>query len=383
MIYLDNAATTFPKPASVNSAVSRAMRMYGANPGRSGHKMSISSAEEIYKCRKAIAKLFNFEDESNIVFTLNCTQCVNMVLKGILKPGDHAVVSCLEHNAVMRPVKKLNDQGINFTIANIFPGDDEKTLDSFRKSLNERTKLIVCMHASNVWGIKLPIERISAMGRQYGIPTMVDAAQSAGVIPIDLTLNKIDFLCMAGHKGLMGPMGTGVLIVRNSENLNTIIEGGTGTGSQSLYQPETMPDKLESGTPNMPGIAGLRAGVEFINRTRVNRIFKHEFDLIVRLYDKLSKIKCVKLYTNRPDPEHCVPLLSFNIKGKDSEMVADFLNKEGIAVRAGMHCAPLAHNFYNTLETGAIRVCPSYFTKTSDIDYFVMTIKRFEKKYII
>lgn len=383
MIYLDNAATSFPKPVSVSTAVSRAMRIYGANPGRSGHKMSIASAEEIYKCRKAIAELFNFEDEGNIVFALNCTQCINMVLKGMLKPGDHVVVSCLEHNAVMRPIKKLNDQGVSFTTASIFPGDDEKTLNSFRKSLNERTKLIVCMHASNVWGIKFPIERISAMGRQYGIPTMVDAAQSAGVVPIDLTLNKIDFLCAAGHKGLMAPMGVGILIVKDPEKLNTIIEGGTGTGSQSLYQPEIMPDKFESGTPNMPGIAGLRAGVEFVSKTKVENIFKHEFSLILRLYDKLSKIKCVKLYTEKPDPKYCVPLLSFNIKGKDSETVAEFLNKEGIAVRAGMHCAPLAHNFYDTLETGAVRVCPSYFTKVSDIDYFVMAIKRFEKKYII
>lgn len=381
MIYLDNAATTFPKPSSVNLAMSKAMKMYGANPGRSGHKMSIASAEEIYKCRKVIAELFNFGDEENIVFMLNCTQCINMVLKGILKPGDHVVLSCLEHNAVMRPIKKINDQGVSFTTANVFPGDDKKTLASFRNALNERTKLIVCIHASNVWGIKLPVERISAMGRQYGIPTLVDAAQSAGVIPIDLTQNRIDFLCTAGHKGLMGPMGTGVLIVKDPEKLNTIIEGGTGTGSQSLYQPETMPDKFESGTPNMPGIAGLRAGVEFIKKVKIENIFKHEFNLIVRLYDKLSNIECVQLYTERPDYRHCVPLLSFNVKGKDSEIVAEFLNKEGIAVRAGMHCAPLAHNFYNTLETGAVRVCPSYFTKTSDIDYFVATIKKFQRKY--
>lgn len=381
MIYLDNAATTFPKPPSVALAISRAMKTYGANPGRSGHKMSIASAEEIYKCRKAIAGLFNFSDEENIIFTLNCTQCINMVLKGILKPGDHVVISCLEHNAVMRPIKKINDQGVNFTTANVFPGDDERTLASFRDALNERTKLIVCIHASNVWGIKLPVERISAIGRQYGIPTLVDAAQSAGVIPIDLTQSRVDFFCTAGHKGLMGPMGTGVLIVKDPEKLNTIIEGGTGTGSQSLYQPETMPDKFESGTPNMPGIAGLRAGVEFIKRIRIESIFKHEFNLIVRLYNKLSNIECVQLYTERPDYRYCVPLLSFNVKGKDSETVAEFLNKEGIAVRAGMHCAPLAHNFYNTLETGAVRVCPSYFNRTSDIDYFVAAIKRFKRKY--
>ncbi len=382
MIYLDNAATTFPKPQSVNLAIQRAMRMYGANPGRSGHKMSIRSSEEIYKCRKSISELFNCE-ETNVIFSLNCTQSINMVLKGILKPGDHVVVSCLEHNAVMRPLKKLNDKGVNFTIANVFPEDNERTLDSFRKSLNEKTKLIVCIHASNVWGIRLPIERIAAMGRQYGIMTLVDAAQSAGVVPIDLKQNKIDFLCTAGHKGLMGPMGTGILIIKDSDKLDTIIEGGTGTGSQLLKQPETSPDKFESGTPNTPGIAGLRAGVDFIKRTKVENIFKHEMDLVIRLYDKLAKINYVKLYTNRPNLKFYLPLISFNIKDKDSETVAEFLNNEGIAVRAGMHCAPLAHNFYNTLETGAVRVCPSYFTRASDIDYFVMAVRKFERKFKI
>ncbi len=203
MIYLDNSATTYPKPSQVNAAVFTAMQKYGANPGRSGHTMSRKSSEEVERCRKTAALMFGVQNPNNVAFTLNCTQALNMVIKGILKPGDHVVTSCVEHNAVMRPLHKLKESGgITYTDVKIYPGDNEKTLDSFRKGMTDKTKLIICTHASNVWGVRLPIERIAALGKIYGVPILVDGAQSAGILPIDIQKMDIDFLCLAGHKGL-------------------------------------------------------------------------------------------------------------------------------------------------------------------------------------
>lgn len=377
MIYLDNAATTYPKPNSVSNAVFNAIKQYGANPGRGGHTMSIKTAQKVYDCRKSISNLFNANGEESIIFTQNCTCAVNMVLKGVLKSGDHVVVSCLEHNAVMRPLKKLSDvSNITYSTAKVYPGDDNATLDSFRNSINEKTRLIVCMHASNVFGIRLPIERISAMAGEYGIDILVDAAQSAGVIPIDIKDLKIDYLCTSGHKGLYGPMGTGILII-NSKNIpDTIIEGGTGTSSREFDQPDMIPDKFESGTINVPGIIGLKEGVDFVRRKKVENISKHEFKLIGKLYDNLSKMQNIELYTIKPDYKYFVPLLSFNVKGMDSEEVSRILNNDGIAVRAGIHCAPAAHIYFNTIDKGTVRVAPSVFTTENQIDYLISSLKR-------
>lgn len=202
MIYLDNAATTYPKPNCVYNEIIFSMKNYGANPGRSGHDMSVKSGKEIEECRYLIKDLFNAKSVKNIIFTLNCTYAINMVLKGLLKPGDHVVTSCLEHNAIMRPLKKLESFGITHTVVEVFPGDNDKTLDSFRKGINSKTALIACTYASNVFGIKLPIDRISALAKVYKIPILVDAAQAAGVVPIDIQQSGIDYLCTAGHKGL-------------------------------------------------------------------------------------------------------------------------------------------------------------------------------------
>lgn len=212
MIYLDNAATTYPKPASVQNTVQIALKKYGANPGRAGHAMSLAAAEEIYRCRTAAADFFKAPGPECVAFTLNCTHAMNYVLKGLLKPGDHVVTSSLEHNAVMRPLQKLSENGVMFTVAKVFPGDNDATLNAFRNAIRENTKLIVCTHASNVWGIRLPVERIAALGHLYNIPIVVDCAQSAGVLPIDMAESGFDYLCVAGHKGLYGPMGTGMLV---------------------------------------------------------------------------------------------------------------------------------------------------------------------------
>lgn len=376
MIYLDNSATTYPKPLKVRQAVSSAMQN-SANPGRGGYDLAMRSSEEIFRTRKAVADFFGFQKEENIIFTLNCTTALNIVMKGILKSGDHVVVSSLEHNAVMRPLQKLTEKGISYSIANVFPCDNDKTVDSFRNAINSKTKMIICTHASNVWGIKLPIDRISALAHEYGVLFTVDAAQSAGIVPINLTFeNNIDFLCVAGHKGLYGPMGTGILIVSGDTVPSSLIEGGTGSNSMSLEQPSDLPDRLESGTPNYSGIIGLRAGMDFVSSKKIENISKHEFGLIKHLYKELSKIPKVKLYLPEPSEEYFVPILSFNIKDMDSEGVSSVLNKKGIAVRASLQCSPLAHKSMNTLETGSVRISPSIMTRPYDIDYLVSAVRK-------
>ena len=380
MIYLDNAATTYPKPLEVNRAVMMALNRYGANPGRSGHKMSMECASEIYKCRKLASDIFNAKGPECIAFTLNCTHAINIVLKGLLKPGDHVVTSCLEHNAVMRPLKKMEEMGITHTCAEVFPLDEAKTVDSFKKAINPRTTLIACTHASNVWGVRLPISRIAELGKAYGIPILVDGAQAAGVVTIDMISSGIDYLCVPGHKGLYGPMGTGMMITCYGEKLKTLIEGGTGTNSLSLYQPDEMPEKFESGTPNMAGICGLRAGMEFIRRKGIKRISEHENRLVDCLYDELKDIGSVELYMPRPEEKHFVPVLSFNIEGYDSETVARILSDNNIYVRAGLHCAPSAHEFCGTIKRGVVRVCPSAFTSYREIRRLIDVVRKIPKK---
>ncbi|MBW7573612.1 aminotransferase class V-fold PLP-dependent enzyme [Caproiciproducens faecalis] len=376
MIYLDNAATTYPKPNSVQNAVNTALKKYGANPGRAGHSMSLAAAEEIYRCRTAAAGFFNAPGPECVAFTLNCTHALNYVIKGLLKPGDHAVVSCLEHNAVMRPLQKLMESGVTVTRVRVFPGDNDATVDAFRSALRENTKLIVCTHASNVWGIRLPVERIAALGHVYGIPIAVDCAQSAGILPIDMADSGFDYLCVAGHKGLYGPMGTGMLITPDGSELSTMIEGGTGTNSISLDQPQTMPDRMESGTQNMMGIAGLRAGIEFVKSRGVKTIYQHEMSLVQNLYRRLAEMKNVKLYTPEPDAPYYAPVLSFNVGDIPSETIAQKLNDSGIAVRAGLHCSPAAHDFMGTLTQGAVRVCPSAFSNLGEMNNFVAALRK-------
>lgn len=373
MIYLDNAATTYPKPASVRNAVAYAFEKYGANPGRAGHSMAMAASEETYRCRSTAADFFHAPGPECVAFTLNCTHAVNYVLKGVLSPGDHAVTSCLEHNAVMRPLQALSGTGVEYTAARVVPGDDDATVEAFRQAVRSNTKLIVCTHASNVWGIRLPVERIARLGRELGIPTAVDCAQSAGVLPISME-DGPDFLCIAGHKGLYGPMGTGMLLARDGSKLSTVIEGGTGTSSAQLTQPLEMPERMESGTQNMPGISGLRAGMEFVKKRGTEEIFRHEMSLIRYLYGRLSDIGQVRLYTGEPDLLHFAPVLSFNVGEIPSEVIGRELSDQGVAVRAGLHCAPAAHSFMGTLEQGAVRVCPSAFSNMNEMKGFVSAL---------
>lgn len=380
MIYFDNGATTFPKPKTVVNAVNRAM-LTGANPGRSGHQMSVRAGELLYQCRVDAARLFDFDKPENVVFTLNCTTALNTVIQGLLRGGGHAVISSLEHNAVLRPLEALRSRGVTYSVAGVEEGDSEQTVNNFRRALQPDTKLVVCTHASNVFGIRLPVERIAALCRIYHIPFCLDAAQSAGVFPISMRDSCIDYLCTAGHKGLYGPMGTGLLLV-NSERLpHSLIQGGTGSLSAQRKMPDMLPDRYESGTPNLPGIAGLDAGIRFVSRQGVQGILRHEIRLAQRLYDMLSVCDGVQLYTARPEADTHAPVVSFNVGNYDSEEVASVLNdRYGIAVRAGLHCAPLAHEYFGTQYRGTVRAVMSVFNNNAQVERLCEAINKISKK---
>ena len=375
MIYLDNGATTFPKPASVLKTVSSVGRYYAANPGRGGHKLAIKASELVYNARVKIAELFSVPDPSNVIFTHNCTAALNTVIKGVLKSGDHVIISSLEHNAVLRPVEKLKKIGVSYSVAEVVEVDDNKTLENFRDCINENTRLVICTAASNVFGIKPPYERICALCHQYGILTCVDAAQGAGIFDFNLSDSSIDYLCAAGHKGLYGPMGTGVLVINCDTVPDSLTEGGTGSNSASYDQPSVLPDKFESGTVNLSGIAGLGAGIDFIRRTGIKHIYDNEMKHIQKIYNSLKNMDNVVLYTDYPKHGSYAPVISFNVENINCETVAETLStRYNIAVRSGLHCAPLAHKWGKTFETGTVRAVPSIFTTQNDINRFIFAI---------
>ncbi len=378
MRYLDNAATTFPKPMQVISAANNCLKNYSANPGRAGHTLSIKAAEAVYKSRKKCADFFGCDNVENIIFTLNCTTALNFVLKGVLNSGDHVICSCFEHNAVIRPLNALKDIGVEYDVAHAFIDNDDATVNAFEALIKYNTKMIVCTHASNVFGAIMPIERIAKLCKDYGLLFLVDAAQTAGVLPINTKECGIDYLCVATHKGLYSPMGTGVLVA-NKPIDKTLIEGGTGSMSIMEMQPEILPDRFESGTLNLSGVAAISAGIDFVNSKGINNIYNSELALMQRLYLGLEKNRGVILYTPYPKRKSFVPLISFNVKGMHSEEAAERLNSYGIAVRAGLHCAPLAHKTMGTIGSGTVRVAPSAYTTYNDIEYFLNCTKKITK----
>lgn len=372
MIYLDNAATTGKKPQGVINAVNTALREYCANPGRSGHAVSMKTAAAVYNTREQLAEFFGASGAENVVFTLNCTHSVNCVVKGLLKTGDRVVTSSLEHNAVMRPLYKV---GAAVDVAAVSLTDDNITLNNFERLIRPDTKLVICTGASNVLGKALPIAQIGALCRIRGVPFAVDAAQIAGVLPINMQKQGIDYLCIAPHKGLYAPMGIGVLICERPIR-NTIIEGGTGTNSAELSQPDFLPERLESGTINVPGIMGTAAGLKYVKSLGLQKIYSHEMSLCALLYSELEKIPKVKLYAPQPTAGGWAPVISFNVDGYKSGETARFLNENGIAVRAGLHCAPTAHRIMGTLENGAVRAAPATFNSAADIKAMITALKK-------
>lgn len=374
MIYLDNGATSFPKPLSVRQNVDISLKKFSANPGRSGHSLSLRAAKEIFECRKRLKELFNVNSEEEIIFTENCTMALNTVIFGLLSEGDHVLISSMEHNSVTRPLESLKDKGVTYSTFD-YSYDDNVTVDNVRNLIKPETKLVICTHASNVFGFRFPIERICALCHAYGILFCVDSAQSAGVFDIDVGTNQYDFVCMSGHKSLYGPMGTGVLIL-NNRNLKPLLYGGTGTESVKKSQPEGLPEKFESGTQNMNCISGLKAGVDFVKNRGIKNIYNHEYKLAKRLFNGLANNRKVITYNKSFDYGKVAPVVSFNIDGVYSEDLVAKLNKYGIMTRGGLHCSPLAHTTMNTIENGTVRVVPGAFNTINDINYLLNIIRK-------
>ncbi len=374
MIYLDNAATTGTKPENVKNAVMMALKELSANPGRGGYFTSRRCSEMIYNCRKKVAEFFGAENETQVVFTPNCTTSLNIVLKGVLKPSDHFIISSYEHNAVTRPAQKLMDLGISCDVAEVQPGDDDACVRAFERLIKRNTRLIVCTHASNVTGEVFPIKEIGALCAEKGVLFAVDAAQTAGILPINMAEDNIDFLCIAPHKGLYAPMGTGILIARRPIP-KTLIEGGTGTESVNQNQPPDLPERFESGTVNAAGIAGISAGIDFVTKKGLSSVYSHELALAQRFYKGIATMGGTTLYTKPPAKGGFVPTVSFNLRGVPSEKTAELLGEQGIAVRAGLHCAPFAHKRIGTLDSGTVRVCFSVFNSVADVDKTLAILK--------
>jgi cysteine desulfurase family protein len=372
---LDNAATTFPKPKSVLKAVKTALNDYGGNPGRSSHKFAIKTAKEIYDTRLLLAEFFGCPKIENVIFTPSCTYGINLVLRGLLKNNSHVVISNVEHNAVLRPIVGLTDSGIKFSKARISLKNDDETVNNFRKKICKNTKLLACLSASNVFGAKLPIKKLAKLAHDNNALFLLDAAQTAGLVDINVSKSKIDFLCFPAHKNLYGPMGLGVLIINTDIKLKPLTYGGTGVKSRYYKQPDVLPEKFESGTINVPGILGLKAGLKFVNKIGTEYIFEHEKDLMLKFYnaalENIAGKNIIKFYTNDSLIKKFPGVISFNFKNKNSELIASILDEFNIAVRAGLHCSPLAHKFLGTLDCGTVRVSPCIFTNKKQIDKLI------------
>ena len=372
MVYLDNAATTYPKPPSVISKSSYAMVNYGANPGRAGHRLSMETAEAVFRARQQCADFFGAKTE-NVCFMLNCTAALNTAIKGILTPGSHIITSDLEHNAVLRPLHSVSKRdGISYSVAKVTDNDEETVLN-FKRLIKRSTKAIVCTAASNVTGRILPYKQLAKLCNERGLCFILDAAQGAGVLPISLS-DGINIICAAGHKGLYGPMGTGLMITDNKFRLQTLVEGGTGSASSDPEQPEFLPDRFESGTINTSGAIALGSGVAFVRDKGMTAIYEHEWQLCHYAHSHLHQNKKVILY-NDFDRDHA-PLFSFNIKGMTSEETAAKLSDSGFDLRGGLHCAYLAHRKLGTLNTGTVRFAPSVFTTKWEVNAFLRAVNR-------
>ena len=374
LIYLDNAATSWPKPEQVYITVDKVLREYGGNSGRGSHKMSLAAGEFIYESRLLCARLFHAPRPESVCFTSNTTEALNLAMKGVLEPGDHVITSRMEHNSVSRPLKTLENSSIRTTKVAVSPeeGIDPAVLE---KAFEKNTKLVVCNHISNVTGTINPIGEIGRLCREKGVLFLVDAAQSAGIEEIDVQKMNIDLLAFPGHKGLLGPQGTGGLYIRDGIILKTLKEGGTGTKSESLDQPECGPERYESGTMNNPGLAGLAAGIKFILDEGPEKIAEKESQLTARLISGLEKIDGIKIY----GPKAGMPrgsLVSVNLKNMDPGELAIILDSAfDIAVRSGLQCARDAHETLGTLDKGgALRISPNYFNTEEEIDACIEAI---------
>ena len=377
MIYLDNAASSWPKPPEVAEAVQEAIINAGANPGRGGHQLARKAEKIIEGTRGQLAELMGIRDPHHLLFCFNTTHAINQALKGLLKEGDHLIFTGWEHNAVARPAFWLQEHhGVEVSVVDVDSPDN--WVSAIKKEICSNTRLLVTIHGSNVTGECLPVMEIGEFARKQGIYYLVDAAQTAGLIPYQLDQMPIDMLAFPGHKSLLGPQGTGGLYVAPDVPLKPWMQGGTGMKSEEMNQPETRPAGFESGTPNTPGIAGLGKGIEFLLKTGVEAVYEHEQALTRKLWEGLQKINGVRLVTEHPP---ALPVVSFNIDGVDSNEVAMILDQHyQIAVRAGFHCAALKHRGLKT-ETGTVRVSPGYFNTKDEVTQLLVAVQEISKAY--
>jgi cysteine desulfurase family protein len=381
MIYLDNAATSYPKPKEVGQAMMYFLEKVGASPGRSGYRLSIEAGRILYQTRESLAELFNVDDPLRIIFTLNVTEALNLALKGLLRPGDQVITSSMEHNSVMRPLRELEKRGVEIKV---IPCSSQGVLDpvDLESAIKKNTKLIVLNHGSNVIGSLLPITVVGEMAKRHHILFLVDTAQTAGCFPLDIKKDNIDLLAFTGHKSLYGPPGTGGLVIGERVDTKKLIPlkvGGTGSHSEFEEQPGFLPDIYESGTPNIVGLNGLKEGVRFVLAEGVDKIHQHEKNLIIRLVEGLKEIPEVTLYGGDYRKEQ-VAVVSFNLKDKWPSEVGMRLDEEyDIMCRVGLHCSPATHKTIGTFPRGTVRFSMSWFNTLEEVDQVIMAIREIAK----
>lgn len=367
MIYLDNAATTYPKPPSVTAAMVRCVKEYGGNPGRGSHRLAMLAAEAVYSCREAAAGFFGVPDPSRVVFTLNTTCALNTAIKSVVRAGDHILIGNMEHNSVRRPVERLAREGIiTYDIFDV-RGSAAQVMARIQKLLRPSTKAIVCAHASNICNITAPIRAIGGFCRSYGICFIVDAAQSAGILDIDLRKTPVDILCVPGHKGLYGPQGCGMMLFGSDRFMDgvTLVEGGSGVHSRDSAMPTELPEHFEAGTLPTPAIAGLTEGIRWVSSIGTDAIHRHECALWKQMYADLHAMRDVKIYDDTPGA-----ILLFHVKDRSPAEMAGELNRAGICVRAGLHCTPMGHSALETGLDGAIRISFSAMNTEKEAKHF-------------
>ena len=379
MIYLDNAATTMMKPPCVVEAVTEALTSLG-NASRGAHEGALNASRLLYRARRNLAALFGCPKSEQVIFTANSTEALNIAIGGTLRAGDHAITTALEHNSVLRPLVRLNrERGVELSIV---PADSRGCVHygDFEKRIQSNTRAIVCTHASNLTGNLLDIDRIGKIARSHGLLFIVDASQTAGAVPIDMAASGISLLCFTGHKSMMGPQGTGGLCVNGDIDLDPFKVGGTGVQSFLETQPPEYPTRLEAGTLNGHGIAGLSAAVDFINATGIDAIRAHEIGLARRFYEGVASIPGVRIYGDFSTWDRC-PIVSLNIGDMDSALVCDALARDyDIATRAGAHCAPLLHRALGTQDQGAVRFSFGYFNTVKEIDAAIGAMKEIAQR---
>lgn len=378
MIYLDNAATSWPKPASVTAAMTDFLERAGGNPGRSGHRLSIAAGRIVYDTRERLAEFFGLRDPLRVIFTLNATHALNLALQGLLQPGERVVTGGMEHNAVMRPLRALEKRGIQVEVV---PAEKDGTLSlsAFAAALETKTRLVVVNHASNVCGTIAPVQEIAALAHAAGALVLVDAAQTAGAFPIHLPSLGADLLAFTGHKGLHGPPGTGGLLLSDDfdpAQLNPLVRGGTGSRSEHETQPDDLPDRYESGTPNGVGLAGLGAGLAWIQERGLDALRAYELTLSARLRAGLAEIPGVTVYGPQ-NPEQATAVISFTMQGKRvSEIGCRLDDEDEILCRVGLHCAPAAHRSLGTFPEGTVRLAPGPTTTLQDIETVLGAVRK-------